>query len=41
MHETSEYYCYINLCNLESDTLVYLLFLCKHNIFTYLRQQPT
>ena len=32
MHETSEYYCYINLCNLESDTLVYFLFYSKHNI---------
>ena len=34
MHETSEYYRYINLCKLESDTLVYFnFFYCKHKIF--------
>ena len=32
MHETLEYYRYIYLCNLESDTLVYFLFYSKHNI---------
>ena len=32
IHDTSEYYRYINLCNLKSDTLIYFLFHCKHNI---------
>ena len=32
MHETVEYYRYINLRNLESDTLVYFIFHSKHNI---------
>ena len=52
MHETIEYYRYINLRNFEPDTLVYFIFHYKHNIylklyiiflniFTYLRQQPT
>ena len=27
MHETVEYYCYINLPNLESDHLVYFIFI--------------
>ena len=27
MHETLEYYRYINLCNLESDILVYFYFI--------------
>ena len=33
MHETVKYYRYINLPNLESDTLVYFIFHSKHNIF--------
>ena len=32
MHETVEYYDYINLSNLESYTLIYLIFYSKHNI---------
>ena len=32
MNETVEYYRYINLRNLESDTLLYFIFHCKHNI---------
>ena len=32
MYETLEYYRYINLCNLEGDTLVYFLFYFNHNI---------
>ena len=32
MHEIVEYYRYINLHNLESDTFVYFIFHSKHNI---------
>ena len=32
MHETVEYYRYIKLHNLESDTLVYFIFYSKINI---------
>ena len=33
MHETVEYYRYISLRNLESDTQFYLIFHFKHNIY--------
>ena len=33
MHETVEYYRYINLHNFVSDTLVYFIFHYKHNIY--------
>ena len=32
MHEMVEYYHYINIRNLELDTLVYFIFQSKHNI---------
>ena len=32
MYETVEYYRYINLHNLESDTLIYFIFHFKQNI---------
>ena len=36
MHETIEYYLYINLRNFELDTLVYFIFHYKHNIYLML-----